>query len=291
MDYGRQKFSELLKAIEVGNGHVLESLRKDWSEICHYVETHDQEVRDVKLGDKQAMLILWLSTPPTPEPIHWTDLTGELSFVLDKRQEQIKLVGRLWDSWFNGDIMRQLRTVLGEPEFVDANKWVSNAQAWFETFVKHFSKQSIKDVQQRLDVVAGYGSFVDRLLVAQEVDLADAYVLVLGKKTHPFFGLPDGSHVPVENAAKAIEFRSGLEPGIAKQLAYAISYSLPAHKEILPTIFVELDPAVDCWLRSNWEVPLSIERQEEGASNPKRSSGDPFPLFLGPRIKDRPFGT
>src|SRR5437016_13053119 len=95
---GEEKFHKLLAAIKIGNQALLETLRADWREIRQYVEECNVELRDLD-EEKRPALILWLSTPPVPEPIDWVQLTAVPPFVREQGERQIQFVEQLWNSW------------------------------------------------------------------------------------------------------------------------------------------------------------------------------------------------
>lgn len=244
-----KKFERLLEAIRSGDQEALEHLRHDWEEIRTYVEQNKPGKVDLP-ADKRLALILWLSTPPTPQPTNWNAVTDVPSFVLDTRDEQIAVVEQLWGAWTDKTILEQLEVNL--KGFEHAPQWLQHASEWFQTMTTH---EEIKDQQTRLDVVSGYGAFVNQILVEQRCPLTEARAEVLGFERPPALALPAGERIPVTDLAEAITFRSGIKQEQSMPLAYAISLSVPAHRDVLPTVDVGIN-STNCWLTPNSTLPV-----------------------------------
>jgi len=256
----KQKFSKLIDAIQLNDWATIESLRTDWEEIRQYVQSAEPED---DLGEKQPALILWLTTPPAGQPVDWHQVTGVPDFVIDERKQQIQLVNTLWESWLSGEIVGDLHKRVSASRKFPVN-WFTNAQNWLPAFAERMPiKRSSTDVEQtRLDVVAGYGAFVDHLLIQQGASAKTA-VIVDGTRHPPVLALEDNSVVSMDSVAESIHFRSGLLVDDSRDLAIAISYSLPAHAEILPGIYVEVGDR--CELSSTWQDPLAHRKTNGGS--------------------------
>jgi hypothetical protein len=173
---------------------------------------------------------------------------------LDDRKQQLAVVDQLWLSWASGAILQELEQALDMlPKFVHAQAWLGHAKSWFGSTIVG---QEAKDQQVRLDVVAGYGAFIDQLLLEARPPSPRARIAVLGFAEPPELEVSARLRVPLTALAEAIRFRSGVKRERAMRFAYAISLSLPAHSDVLPTIAVEMDNA-HCWLTSNWRDPMA----------------------------------
>lgn len=260
VDRERMKFHLLVQAIRSGDREALELLRADWEDIRSFVQAYPEEAdRTERSSNHRAALILWLSTPLTPEPIAWAELTGVPSFVLEERQKLITQVDQLWRSWSSGRIVKQIKDSLSERKYEHAERWGKHA----ETYFAHMSPELIDPklfgdsgarAQVCLDVVAGYGAYVDQLLAKPRRRSAEVRrAVVLGFERFerfedtPILELHDRTRVSCKALGRAIEFRTSLGSSLASQLAYAISLSLPAHMTVLPTLDVEVDYS-QCWL-------------------------------------------
>src|SRR5262249_4368687 len=71
----KELFFELVEAIQKHDTERLDRLQEHWEQIGGYVEKNPDLAQGVRLSSEdQAALILWLSTPPPPRPIPWTEL-------------------------------------------------------------------------------------------------------------------------------------------------------------------------------------------------------------------------
>jgi RNA polymerase sigma factor (sigma-70 family) len=250
MENGRVKYEQLVRAVNAGNAAELEALRADWQEITQFVREHPQEADRALLPDeRRPVLILWLSTPPSPEPIPWADLTGEPSFVLDERRERLALVGQLWNAWLDNGIRGSLERVLAEARFERRHDWCRNVDALVDRAHSVLAGRAFADEDVRLDVVAGYGAAVDQVLLQRGGARTEASLDVLGFESPPALLLPDRTRVSCEALGRAIAFRcgrlgDGREPAAADSfglLAAMVSLSLPAHPDVLPLVDVRLN--------------------------------------------------
>jgi|GEM_PF-6185351 len=237
-------FEELVAAIKCRDVERIESLREHWDEIGAFVDAHPDLSKHIRLSDEvAAALILWLSTPPAPRPIPWTELP-DLKLKAD-REHGMVLIEHLWLAWQKHRILDQLEKALAS--FRNRSDWMRLARPCFEK-----PQMPNPDGAEKWDacrrVVLGYAALIAQRLLSQR-DRRNAWLQFdcRGDKL-VLFG-PDESQLSGDALAEAISFSSGINDSAAHWLADALSLSLPAHREVLPDIAVTLDPDA-CRLRA-----------------------------------------
>jgi hypothetical protein len=248
---GAMQFATLVEALKAGDKETAHALRKHWELIVEYVQEHDEETG--LPPDKQAALILWLSTPPDRAPTQ-----GPPSFVRQEREGRVAAADQLWHSWAaDGQILRELDTVLSGAAYGRRQEWLENARLCFERGrMEGLVTGRAAETQTRLDVLAGYGAALERLLLDERTDFAKARVEVFGCAKPPTLAIPERRAISTEELGKAIASRSRVAPRDAEHLARAISLSLPAHGDVLPTFTAEVGRS-RCTLLSTREDPLA----------------------------------
>jgi hypothetical protein len=251
VDAGRIKFDELLQALREGNERRVDDLSTDWRAIFDFLTEHPDAADGANLSENtRTALILWLSTAPSPDPIRWADLTDVPSFVLGEREQQVALVNQLWNAWLSNTIEGALKCAFSQAEFKYGAPWCQKTHLLVDHARSVLNRPEFEDEDARLDVVAGYGAFVDEVLLKFGAPLNEATIEVRAHELHCPLVLPDSTKIPCEGVGRAIAFRYGaLDEKIRIDeathpfalLASVISLSLPAHQEVLPLVSVRLD--------------------------------------------------
>lgn len=214
--------------------------------------------RDENLGftdeldpEVRLRLILWLSTPPQEAPVKWADLDRRHP-AAQAREAQLELILPMWRGWVEGTIQRDLQRPLAVLGRAERAAWLEQAQQFFSGFgAEHPALVQTRSDQARIDVVAGYGALAARLLAEKRASRQVPRLRLAANA-----GVLKGRRSLASAIANSIATRSGLGVEVSGLLGTAISLSLPAHPEVLPTVAVDVEPS-GCWLRSEWSDPLA----------------------------------
>lgn len=251
-------FKDLIDAIKNSDMERIDRYRTHW----HDLRIHFDDCNACKgIGNDlnngfRITLILWLSTPPTQTPIKWDELS-EPSFIKDSREQQIELVNELWNLWKEGIIVTPLKCSLNKMNKMMKTLWIDSAKKLFNEFHDKRSEifKSTESEQTRLDIVSGYGSFIDKMLISQDCEIAEAAVLIGIEDNLPVFNLPDKTKITLAEMVKALLYRTEIEENLLSLIAGCISFYLPARDLILPNIKADVI-SEGCLLKSDWVDPL-----------------------------------
>lgn len=256
---GREQFDRLVDAIDRGDHKLIFALREYWSEIAAYLETDDPQ--PTLPSEKQATLILWLSTRPPHHPVQWISATS--TAAVESVNQQIAAVDQVWNAWIDWQpLIVALEETLAEDRFPDPHGWCEHARACFEALENDGHIQSIADPRRRLDVIAGYGAYVDQLLVGQKLPIPESGIEVIGFSNPSVLRLASGLQLSMDDMAATIAFRSGVKRRTSVRFAEAITLSLPVHRDVLPNVTIRMERS-SYWLVSTRVDPLAVWRELE----------------------------
>ncbi|TSD08176.1 MAG: hypothetical protein Greene07144_358 [Parcubacteria group bacterium Greene0714_4] len=241
------------KAVRILQNRALtdKELEETYASLKHihaYLPTlSDKECVRVEnmLGERAGTFKIFLASQPPDEPNDNPDIP---EWLIKERQKNEQRLDALWSSWKSGLILEELSRVFARENMgkFDTESWLRNAQKFFTSF---------EHVDVKVDIVAGYGSTIDRLLLDTK-DFQNTYVLVRGDLEEPTIQGPEIREHNIFFIAKGIQWRSGINSELSILFAQAISLSLPAHNTILDS---RLDVILDergCVLVSNWKNPF-----------------------------------
>lgn len=182
-----------------------------------------------------GVLILWLSTPPAPRPIPWTELPDPR--LKADREHRVELIEHLWSAWQRRRILDQLEKTL--ESFRHRSDWMKLARPCFEK-PQMPNPEGAEEWDACRRAVLGYSALIAQRLLAQ-ADRRNAWLQFDCRGDKLLLFGPDESQLRGDALAEAISFSSGINGSTADWLANAVSLSLPAHREVLPDIKVTLD--------------------------------------------------
>jgi hypothetical protein len=251
---------KLINAIIKSDENELDNLREKYETIKdHFHQCTDcYELGESLSPELKPVLIIWLTTPPDDEPINWLDFS-EPTFLVDERERFTYMINSMWDSWAENTIIDKIeKSVEDEMRRRTANEWIADASDWFQEFErsKNWILSKTEDIRTRVDLTSGYGNFIDDLLLKEECDITEAKIFLQIEDHKPILISQQGHNIPVAQIANSISFRAFTDIELSNEIAKAISFSLPAHLFVLPTINVK-NVANGCELTSLWEDPFA----------------------------------
>lgn len=250
---GHSEYMELVSAFSKSDETKLESLRSDWEKIRSFVELHDPDA--ALPSDKHSGLIMWLSTPPTHQPVKWTKASGIPDYVIDEREREISLVGQLWKSWDVGSGLEEmLESEFDTTDFGYTGKWLKN----FRRTIKRIqsNENDLLTVDLCKNIVSSFSSMVEQWILDEGIDLDESHVAILGHTKPLQIVLPNGVVFRISDCIEAISGRIPLPTKLGKHILRMVLLSLPVHKEVLPNFTVEVTQT-QCLLHSVRE-PLPL---------------------------------